>query len=279
MDEPAREVAVLFRPGDLPRVREGFAETLASHLVGRRVERGLRVALPGWPPLTVERVDPSSAIVQPGTEVEITVPPGPSEGPVNLAILVDASLTMGQGGSPTSYERAAGLIDAFLMNGRSFLASAGVVVQGGRTRHVEELAPPEEISGALIHKVDPKGTFDLEAGLERSLELLEDASEGSRAVLLVSDGDAEIADSLATALPVAQAGARLFAVTETVDAGLEGACEHTGGLAHRDPKNVFAALAAVARARADWRAPGTPEPVDQTDPEFEVVIETMEEPR
>lgn len=276
MAERARSVSLVFRPGELPAASEGFADVLAGHLCGRRLHAGERVALPGWPRFTVESVDPAGSEVGEGTEIEVTVPPRLGEGPLNLAILVDASLTMGTDGSPTAYQRAASLIDAFLMNGRSFLASAGILVQGGETRHVEEMASPETLSGALIHRVDPKGTFDLADGLQTALGLLEAADDGPRAILVVTDGDLDVADPLASAVQVARAGARLFAVAEDLPEALAEACEHTGGVGHRDPERVFDALAELAGARGRWSPPPDPHDPDG-DPEFETVIETMQE--
>lgn len=275
MAEPARAVSLLFQPGELPAASEGFADVLARHLDGYRLHAGQRLALPGWPNVTVEDVDPPGGEVRPGTEVEITVPPRLGQGPVHLVFLVDGSLTMGEG-SPSPYDRAATHIDAFMMNGRAFLASAGIVVQGGETRHVAELAPPDTLSGALIHRVEPKGIFDLEAGLRRALDVLADAPEGPRAILLVTDGDLGVAAPLATAVSVAREGARLFAVAGSLGRGLAEACRHTGGEASSEPEPVFEALAEVARARARWRPPQPTEPVE-ADPEFETVIETMED--
>lgn len=275
MTKAARELSVLFWPGQLSGVFEGFGETLAGHLLGRRLERGQRVALPGWPPLTVEDVQPAGGEVRPGTAVEVTVPPSPGQGPLNLAILVDASLTMGEGEDTTPYDRAAALTDAFLMNGRSFLGAVAIVVQGGETRHVEELSDPQSLSGAAIHRVQPRGTFDLEEGLERALDVLEPAAEGPRAVLVATDGAVDVPDPLATALPVVHAGARLFALAGDPGSALRAACEHGGGVADSDPETVFAALAERAGARADWTPPPDPDPVEE--PRFEVVIETMEE--
>lgn len=276
MAEPAQAASLVFQPGDLPAASEGFADVLARHLSGHRLRAGQRVALPGWPRFTVEAVRPPGGEVRPGTRLEITVPPSLGEGPTSLAILVDASLTMGENGSPTAYDRAAALIDAFLMNGRSFLAGAGIVVQGGETRYVEALASPETLSGALIHQVDPRGTFDLDGGLARCLDLLEAAEEGPRAILLVTDGDLGLADPLGSALVVARAGARLFAVAERLPPGLAEACRHTGGHASVDAQTVFERLAEASGARARWSPPGDPGPPD-SDPAFETVIETMED--
>lgn len=275
MAPAARAVSLLFQPGELPAASEGFADVLAKHLTGYRLHAGQRLALPGWPRLTVEEVDPPGGEVQAGTEVEITVPPRLGEGPVHLAFLVDGSLTMGEGSSPRPYDRAGALIDAFLMNGRSFLASAGIVVQGGETRHMEERGAPETLSGAQIHRVEPKGVFDLRAGLQRSLALLADAPEGPRAILLVTDGDLALAEPLATAVAVAREGAHLFAVANRPEEPLAEACRHTGGQASRDPEAVFGAIADVARAHATWSPPPSPERVG-ADAEFETVIETVE---
>ncbi|PSG98147.1 hypothetical protein BRD56_02035 [Thermoplasmatales archaeon SW_10_69_26] len=276
MVERARAVSLVFRPGELPTASQGFADVLARHLVGRQLRAGQRVALPGWPRFTVESVDPPGGEVGEGTEVEVTVPPSTGEGPLHLAIVVDASLTMGTDGEPTAYQRAASLIDAFLMNGRSFLASAGIVVQGGETRHIEELASPETLSGAVIHRVEPKGTFDPSQGLDRALDLLEVADEGPRAIVLVTDGDLIVEDPLGSALHVARAGAHLFAVAERGLPALDEACRHTGGQASADAESVFDALAQVAGARGRWRSPPDPAEV-ASDPEFETVIETMED--
>jgi hypothetical protein len=277
MAEPARAVSLLFQPGEVPAASDGFADVLARHLTGHRLRPGQRLALPGWPRMTVEDVEPPGGVVREGTRVEITVPPSLGEGPMHLAFLVDASLTMGEG-SPSAYDRAAALIDAFMMNGRSFLDSTGIVVQGGETRHVEERDSPEAMSGALIHRVEPKGTFDLEAGLQRAPEVLADAPEGPRAILLVTDGDVALADPIGAASTVAREGARLFAVAEEPTAALADACRHTGGRADRSPEAVFAALADVVGAHASWSPPASPEET-ATDAEFETVIESMEEPR
>ncbi len=274
----ARSISVMVQPGEAPGAQGTFAEVLAQHMIGLRLEAGQRLALPGWPRMTVEEVDPPGSVVRGGTEVEISVPPSPGDGPVNLAILVDASLTMGRGTAPTPYDRAATVIDAFLMNGRFFLGSAGLVVQGGETRHVRSMGSPETMSGALIHQVEPKGTFALPGGLERALDVLEAAGEGPRAILLVTDGQVALADPLGLALRIAEAGTRLFAVAGSPDEAIQEICRHTGGQASQKPEPVFEALAALAGARADWSPPGDPQRVEPGERAFETVIETIEEP-
>lgn len=275
MADAARAVSLIFRPGDLPAATDGLGDTLARHLVGSRLRAGSCVALPGWPVMTVESVDPAGGEIREGTEVEITVPPRRGDGPLSLAILVDASLTMGAGGSPTPYDRAAPLVDAFLMNGRSFLGSAGIVVQGGEPRHVEALADPESLAGALIHRVEPKGVCDLRVGLDTALEVMAEAEEGPRAILLVTDGDLDLTDPLSPALDVARAGTHLFAVADRLGTPLADACRHTGGQASSDPQTVFEALADLAGARGAWLPPRSPASVD-ADASFETVIESVE---
>ena len=273
--ERAREVSLVFQPGASPTASEPIGEVLAKHLDGYQLRAGERLALPGWGTLIVERIDPPASVVAAGTQVEVDVPPRHGKGPMQLAFLVDASLTMGEG-SPRAYDRAATLIDAVLMNGRSFLASAGIVVQGGETRHVIEPDTPESLTGAAIHRVDPKGTFDPGAGLERALAMLADAPEGPRAVLVVTDGDHDVADPLGLALPAAREGVHLVALAGSADPQLAEACRLAGGRAGDDPEQVFAALAETAGARPTWSPP--PEAGDhEADPEFETVIDTMEE--
>lgn len=276
MADQARTVSLMFRPGQLPSGSDnGFADTLARHLVGRRLRTGQRLALPGWPRMTVADVDPPEGEVGPRTEIEISVPPGLGDGPMHIAILVDASLTMGEGRSPTAYDRAASLIEAFLLNGRSFLASAGIVVQGGETRHIEPLTSLDTLSGAVIHRVEPKGIFDLEAGLEASLDVLEKAGEGPRAVLLVTDGDLGLLNPLNPALSVARSGTRLYAVAEDLSNSLAEACRHTGGVASQEAETVFEAIADVVGARGSWRPPESPDN-QEDEGAFETVIESVE---
>lgn len=275
MAQPARRVALVFQPGEIPGASDGFADVLAKHLDGRRLSPGQRVALPGWPAFSVEQVEPPGSRIVAGTEVEITVPPRTGDGPIHLAFLVDASLTMGEG-SPSAYDRAGALIDAVLLNGRSFLSSAAIVVQGGETRHVGERASPETLSGASIHRVEPRGTFDLDAGLARSLEVLEDAPDGPRCILVVTDGDLSVEDPVATAASAARQGACLFAATEQANERLAEACRHAGGRASGDAEAIFEALADIAGARASWSPPSQPERLEE-DPEFETVIDTMED--
>lgn len=272
----ARELALLFAADDIRRVPEGYGRTLAGHLVGTELERGDRVALPGWPTATVEAIEPAGGEIVPGTELTLHVPPRPSEGALNLVLLVDASLTMGKG-DPSPFQEAAATIDALLLNGRSFTQTAGVVVQGGSTRQVDPLQPPEDASGASILKVEPRGTFDLDGGLERALELLEDVPAGPRAIVLLTDDEA-IDDALETARPALHAGVPVFAVTPEPDETLIEMCELTGGLASSTPEDVFEGLTELVGTSADWSPPEEPAPTPEEpeDYEFEVVIETVE---
>lgn len=275
MAEQVDRLSLLFDPEDVRRVPEGFGHTLAGHLVGREVSRGDRIALPGWPVATVETAEPAGEVV-PGTEITIHVPPRPTEGAMSLVVLVDASLTMGKG-DPSPFERASRVIDGVLLNGRAFLQAAGIVIQGGTTRQVDPLKGPEELSGPSILKVDPKGTFDLDAGIERALELLEDAPDGPRAVLLVTDGDDPPTSPLDRARPLLHAGVTLFTLTDEAVEPFDEVCSVTGGRAMDDPSGVFEAVAELAGSQATFRMPEAPEPSIDEDYEFEVVIETMEE--
>lgn len=272
----ARTLELLFAAGDLHRIPEGFGSTLAAHLVGAELSRGERLALPGWPSATVEAIEPEGAKVGPGTELTVHVPPRPSEGALSLVVLVDASLTMGKG-DPSPFQRAASTIDGILLNGRSFVQSVGIVVQGGSTRQVDPLCPPEDASGASILKVEPRGTFEVDAGIGQALELLEEAPEGPRAVLVVTDEPEPVADALEAARPALHAGVPLFALTPEPGARFIEACELTGGCAASEPEAVFEPLAKLAGSQARWTPPVEPEPADvDEDYEFEVVIETVE---
>lgn len=273
MAPPADTVSLMFQADALSRVPEGLGGALAAHLVGQEVARGQRLALPGWPIVIVDDVEPSPARVEPGTEVTVHVPPETGEGALSLVVLVDASLTMGRG-DPSPYQEAAHVLDGFLLNGRAFLQGVGIVVQGGETRHTEPLASPEEATGASILRVQPRGTFDLDAGLERALELLDEAPEGPRAVLVLSDDGDAVGDPLATARGPLQAGVGLFAVTANPDAGWDTSCRLTGGLADETPGPVFETLAERAGAEVPWVPPeGAPGGQEE---EFEVVVETLE---
>lgn len=275
MAERARELSLLFAPEDVRYVPEGFGRTLASHLTGQRLETGDRVALPGWPAATVEAIEPAGAEVGPGTELTVNLPPEHGTGATSVVMLVDASLTMGQG-EVGAFEEAARAIDGFLLNGRSFLAQAGIVVQGGSTRERGEPAPPEDLTGASILKVEPRGTFDLDAGLEQALGMLEDAPAGPQAIVVFTDGDDPPEDPLTTARPVLHAGVTLFAVTPNVRPFAE-LCSYSGGHAAEEPGPVFEALAELAGSQARWEPPRHPGPdADDEEYEFEVVIEAME---
>lgn len=273
----ARRLSLLFAAEDVRRVPEGFGRTLASHLVGSTLDRGDRVCLPGWPPATVEAIEPEGSEVAPGTEVTLHVPPRPSEGALSLVIVVDASLTMGKG-APSPFQEAASAIDALLLNGRSFLQSSGLVVQGGSTRHVDPLRPPEDVTGAAILKVDPRGTFDLDEGLDQALDLLEDAPDGPRAILLITDEDDPVRDPLDTARPSLHAGVPLFAWTPDPAEGLVELCEITGARACDEIEQAFEELAALAGSEVEWTPRETAPPAveEDEDYEFEVVIETVE---
>jgi len=248
---------------------------MASHLLGQTARRGEQILLPGWAPVLVESVTPAGSIIGEGTEIEVHVPPGHDQGPLSLAIVVDASLTMGEG-KPSNFDRAATLVDALLLSGRAFVNSAGVLVQGGTTRHATDLTPPEDLSGALIHCVEPKGTFAIDDGIERAREPLADV-EGPKAIVVVTDGDAAPENALDTAAPLAREGVGLFAIAPGEPTRLRRACEMTGGTASADPETVFDALADAAGATGEWIEPEPPDP-DASDPEFEVVIERVEEP-
>lgn len=276
MAQPADTVSVMFQAGEMTRVPEGVGRSLAGHLVGRTLERGQHVALPGWPTAIVESVEPDPGEVVPGTQVDVHVPPPTTEGALSLAIVVDASLTMGQG-DPSSYEEAAAVADAVVLNGRAFLQAVGLVVQGGETREAGPLEAPQDVTGASILKVRPRGTFDALGGLQAGLDLLEDAPDGPRAVLLVTDEADALADPIEAAAPLLRAGVALFAVTPEPGEALGEACRWTGGLADTDAGPVFEAMAALAGTRATWTPP---QDIGTDDGhEFEVVIEAMEGPR
>lgn len=269
----ADSVSLVFQADALARVPDGLAAALAAHLVGQEVTPGQRVALPGWPTVIVDAVEPDPGRIEPGTDVSVHVPPTSGSGAMSLVVLVDASLTMGRG-DPSPYEEAAHVLDGLLLNGRAFLQTAGIVVQGGETRHTEPLTSPEEVTGASILKVQPRGTFDLDAGLDRALELLEEAPEGPHAIVVLSDDGDAVADPLATARAPLQAGVGLYAVTRDPSTGWQACCSLTGGLADEEPGPVFERLAERAGAEIPWTPPaGTP---GDEQHEFEVVVETME---
>lgn len=277
MAQRAQSLSLLFAAEDVRRVPEGFGRTLASHLVGETLERGERVHLPGWPPATVESVEPEGAEIAPGTELTLHVPPTTSEGALSLVLLVDASLTMGKG-DPSPFQEAASGIDALLMNARSFVQATGLVVQGGATRQVDPLRAPEDVSGAAILKVDPRGTFDLDDGLDQALSLLEETPPGPRAILLITDEDDPVSDPLETARPALHAGVPVMAWTPDPAPGLVELCELTGGAANDEIDGAFEALAALAGSEATWTPRETEPPTvdEEQDYEFEVVIETVE---
>ncbi len=273
----AEHVSLLFDPGDVQRVPPGLGSTLAGHLVGYTVSKGERVCLPGWPDALVEDVHPDPGRVESGTEVTLHVPPGAREGPLSLVIVVDASLTMGKG-SPSRYSEAATLVDALLLNGRSFTQEAGLILQGGDTRNAVPLRAPDEVSGASILKIEPRGTFDLDQGLHQALTLLEDTGPGPRAIVVITDEDPRIEEPLDTAGPLLRAGTMLSMIAPDAGEATREACRWTGGLVAQRAEPVFDALAELAQTRATWTPPEQAGfNVQDDDPhEFEVVIEAVE---
>lgn len=274
----AEHVSLLFDPDTVHRVPEGLGSTLASHLLGSTMTRGDRVSLPGWPLLTVEDATPSPSTIRPGTDVTLHVPPSTRQGPLSLVIVVDASLTMGKG-DPSAYEEAASFVDALLLNARSFTQAVGLVVQGGRTRTVESLKAPDDATGASILKVKPRGTFNLEEGIEKGLGQLETAAEGPRAVIVITDEGDAVEAPLELARPALRAGAALFLMAPGPRKAVEEGCRLTGGGAFEDAGDVFKALASLAGTDASWEPPEATsfEPGDDDDAnEFEVVIEAVE---
>lgn len=274
----ATKLTVLFPPGQLRWGPESVAETLADHLVGQTLQPGAPLALPGWPVATVETIEPAGATVGPGTELEILVPPTSEPGGLNVAFLVDASLTMRQGDETTRYENAAHTLDGILLSGRGFLSTAGTVVQGGTTRHVEPLASPEACSGASILKVQPRGTFELDAGLKASLELVAEAPAGPRAVLIVTDGQQAPKDLDACTRLAVHAGTTVIALAPDPPTELTQLCQATGGACYSTPERAFEHLATLAGAQAIWQPAPPPGQTNGQDPdEFEAVIERVEE--
>lgn len=280
MSKRAQRVSLFFETRQIARLPDGFGRTLASHLIGSTARKGAKIHLPGWAPALVDLAEPEGAQIGPGTTVELHAPPPATRGALSLAVVADASLTMGkkrQG--ETRFEHTARLIDAILLNGRSFIGEAGIVVQGGTTRETEPLQGPEELAGAAILRVEPKGTFDLAQGIERAVELLADAPAGPRAVLVVTDGSDAPKDDLSAVRPAMHAGATVVTISMAPSQRLEALCEPTGGLATTEPEEAFRRLAELAGTQADWTPPTAPETPtrEKEDPyEFEVVIETIE---
>lgn len=280
MSKRARRVSLFFETGQVARLPDGFGRTLASHLIGSTARKGETVHLPGWPAALVDLVDPEGAEIGPGTRVELHAPPPSTRGALSLVVVADASLTMGKKrGSETRFEHTARLIDSVLLNGRSFIGEAGIIVQGGATRESMAMQVPEELAGAAILRVEPKGTFDLAQGIDKAVDLLEDAPQGPRAILVVTDGSDAPKDDLSAVRPAMHAGAAVIALSMQASERLDKLCRPTGGLATTDPEEAFRRLAELAGTQADWTPPSEPEtPTDETeDPyEFEVVIETIE---
>lgn len=275
MAKPAQRVSLLFEVHRIDHLPDTFGQVLATHLLGTPVSVGARVALPGWPTALVDACEPNDAVVEPGTEVEVYIPPPTAPGPLDLVAVVDASLTMGKG-TPSRFERIAETLDSFLLNGREFLAQAGIVVQGGATRHADRLRPVEDVAGASILKVTPKGTFDLAGGLAKATELLEERPQGPGVVLVLTDGGSAPKDALAAARPVLRSGAKLVILSLEPHAGLDELARVADGLATNDPGLAFAYLGELAGSKAHW-VPPAPGYVPQQAYEFEVVIEALED--
>lgn len=273
----AEHVALLFDPDTVHRVPEGLGSTLASHLLGKTVSRGDRVALPGWPLLMVEDVDPNPSTIRPGTDVTLHVPPTTRQGPLCLVIVVDASLTMGKG-EPAPYEQAASFVDTLLLNARSFTQGVGMIVQGGQTRAVEPLKSPDDASGASILKVKPRGTFALEEGIKKGLKELENAGEGPLAVIAITDDGDAVDDALDLARPALHAGAALFIKAPNPSEAMQEGCRLTGGGAFEEARDVFKALASLVGTDARWETSDATSfaPGEDGTSEFEVVIEAIE---
>ncbi|MDX1612042.1 MAG: VWA domain-containing protein [Candidatus Thermoplasmatota archaeon] len=278
MAQRAERLSLLFAPSDVHHLDQGFAEALAAHLVGLEVATGDHLHLPGWPPARIDEVVPAGSTVGPGTRVEVHLPPELQEGALSLVVLVDASLTMGKGGAESPFRHAAQLLDALLLNARSFLARAGIVVQGGTTRHVEPLADPTDLTGASILKVTPQGTFDLAAGIQRAVDLLANGPSGPKAIVVLTDGEDAPKDHLPVVRPALHAGAVVLAHAPKTSERLNTLCQESGGRASTDPEEVFDHLTTLAGTDATWVPPATePTRSGKEEPhEFEVVIETLE---
>lgn len=280
MSKRAHRVSLFFEAGQVARLPDGFGQTLASHLIGSTAHEGKSIHLPGWPTALVDLVEPEGAIIGPGTRVELHAPPPVTRGALSLVVVADASLTMGKKReTETRFEHTARLIDSVLLNGRSFIGEAGIVVQGGTTRDTIPLQGPEELAGASILRVEPKGTFDLAKGIQQAVELVDQAPQGPRAVLVVTDGSDVPKDDLSAVRPAMHAGAAVVALSMEPSHRLQDLCQPTGGLATTEPEEAFRKLAELAGTQADWTPPRQPDtPTDRTeDPyEFEVVIETIE---
>ncbi len=280
MSKRARRVSLFFETGQVTRLPDGFGRALASHLIGSPAHKGKNIHLPGWPTALVDLVEPEGATIGPGTRIELHAPPPVTRGALSLVVVADASLTMGKKREPgTRFEHTARLIDAVLLNGRSFIGQAGIVVQGGTTRETIPLQGPEELAGASILRVEPKGTFDMAQGLQQAVEMLDDAPQGPLAVLVMTDGSDVPKDDLSAVRPAMHAGAAVVALSIEPSERLQALCQPTGGLATTDPEEAFRKLAELAGTQADWTPPREPEttPDEKEDPyEFEVVIETIE---
>lgn len=278
MPPRAEHVSLLFDSDTVHRVPEGLGSTLASHLLATTVERGDRLSLPGWPTLMVEDAEPSPSTIRPGTDVTLHVPPTTRAGPLSLAVVVDASLTMGKG-EPSAYQEAAAFVDALLLNARSFTQAVGLVVQGGQTRSSEGLEAPDDLTGASILKVKPRGTFNLKEGITKGLDLLEGGGEGPCAVVVVTDDGDAVEEPLELARSTLRAGVALLVMAPEPGEAMNEGCRLTGGGAFEHPGDVFKALTSLASTDASWEPPEATsfEPGGDGDAdEFEVVIEAVE---
>jgi hypothetical protein len=269
----ARAASLLFPPGTPLEEPEARGSPLAEHLDARTLARGDTVEAPGGTAGVVEAVDPDPGEVGSDTELTVVVPELAPEGALSLAVLVDASLTMGKG-DPSAYEEAADIVDAVLLNGRAFLQSVGLVVQGGETRDVQGPMVPEDATGASILRERPRGRFDLRAGLEATADLLDGAPRGRRAVLLVTDDADAVDDPVGLAGYLARERVALHALAPEEAQALSSACAWTGGAAATDAERVFEALAEHAGSAATWAPP--PERDLDEDATFEVVIDAVE---
>lgn len=236
-----------FRPSRVPAATRVLLAPPEAWDEGRLVDAARAMPRPSGPVragddvggLVVLRVEPESARgVDARTVFEVQAAPRVPSGPVHLAVLLDASESMGlpwSGGESRHAAAREALVDSLRASGGR-LSGASVFVFAKEVRLVAGPLTPAGMQGALLEPLKPRGPARTAAALDAALaHLAAQPGPPEQAVLLLTDGPGDPA-------ALAEAGARaarlripvhVVAFAPEVDEALHSLCKATGGAAQR----------------------------------------------
>jgi len=279
MTKRARVVSIRAPPGAAPADARERAEALAHHLVGQHVAVGHTVGLPGWPSVVVDETEPAGAVVVgDDTRVELWWPPAHPAGPAQVLFVVDASLTMGRGpAGATMMDRAAWAIESVVLSAHQAIERVGILVHGSTPRMTQPFLGPGELNAHVIHRAPARGTFDILKACDAGLGLLaSEPADAPRILVVVTDGRGLPDDGARAIAGARRRGVEAYVLLADPDSGaVDGAV--LKAVTFSDPRPIAEAIGRAAGIEVRHQPREPPSPLSAGAPEFEIVIETIDE--